>query len=379
VRRRVEGAILSGGAAGLTRRRLLGGALAAALGTPLLAGCGGVKDRRPEDLDPRVPALLADTISVDLHSHAAGAGHARTPRFDLADHMRRGRLSAVCLCHSADGPVIRRSPGGGRIRQYREPRPGELHAFTEQRLAFMDAMVAEHGMTRVLTPAELEQAKAAGRPALIGTIEGCQFMDGRLERVRQVYDRGIRQLQLVHYMPSDLGDQQTEDPSWGGLSPLGADVVRECNRLGIVVDVAHGTQALVQQVAAVSTVPFVLSHTSLARGTPALHSRLISAEHARLVAQIGGVIGVWPSGYQFVDARDWVRGIARLVDVVGVDHVGIGTDMEGGVREVWDDYADLPAVADLLLRQGFAPAEASRLLGGNYMRVFRRVAAARAG
>jgi len=131
------------------------------------------------------------------------------------------------------------------------------------------------------------EAKAAGRPALIGTIEGCQFLDGRLERVKHVYDRGVRHLQLVHYMPSDLGDQQTEDPKWGGLSPLGADVVRECNRLGIVVDVAHGTQALVQQAAAVSPAPFVLSHTSLARGAPAQYSRLISTEHARLVAQAG--------------------------------------------------------------------------------------------
>ena len=365
-------------ATGLTRRRFLGGTLAAALGAPpLIAGCGGVRDRRIEDLDPRVPALLADIISVDFHTHAAGAGYARTPRFDLADHMRRGRLSAVCLCHSADGPVIRRGPGGGRIRQYRDPAPGELRAFTEQRLAFMDTLVSQHGMARVLAPADLEAAKAAGRPALIGTIEGGQFMDGRLDRVKDVYDRGVRHLQLVHYMPSDLGDQQTEDPKWGGLSPLGADVIRECNRLGIVVDVAHGTQALVEQAAAVSTVPFVLSHTSLARGAPSQYSRLISAEHARLMAQVDGVIGVWPSGYQFVDARDWVRGIARMVDAAGVDHVGIGTDMEGGVKEVWDDYADLPAVADLLFKQGFTPAEASKLLGGNYVRVFRQAAAAR--
>jgi len=181
----------------------------------------------------------------------------------------------------------------------------------------------------------------------------------------------------VHYMPSDLGDQQTEDARWGGLTPLGADVVRECNRLGIVVDVAHGTMALVQQAAAATSVPFVLSHTSLARGPLAQYTRLIPAEHARLVAQAGGVIGVWPSGFSFVDARDWVGGIARMVDAAGVDHVGIGTDMEGGVNEVWDDYADLPAVADLLLRQGFGPEEAGKLLGGNYVRVFRAVAAAR--
>ena len=203
---------------GLTRRRLLGGA-AAALGAWSLGGCGGIHGRRLEELDPRVPALLATATSVDFHSHAAGAGNARVPRFDLADHMRRGHLSAVCLCHSADGPVIRRLAGGGRIRQYRDPAPAELQAHTERRLAFMDALVAQHGMTRVLSPDDLEAARAAGRPALIGNIEGCQFMDGRLERVGEVYERGIRHLQLVHYMLSDLGDQQTEDKFWSSPGP----------------------------------------------------------------------------------------------------------------------------------------------------------------
>lgn len=356
---------------GLTRRAFLGGAAALAV-----AGCGGIRGRKLEELDPRVPGVVAGAISVDMHTHSAGAGFARSARYDLADHMRRGRMSAVCLCHSADGPVIRRPPGG-RLRQYRDPAPGELYEFTRQRLAFMDSLLTPDGMTRVLTPADLEAAKAAGRPALIGTIEGCHFMDGRLERVGEVYRRGIRQLQIVHYAPSELGDQQTEDAKWGGLSPLGTDVIRECNRLGIVVDVAHGTFKLVEQAAKVSAVPFVLSHTSLTTAQLQPYTRLISADHARLMAQAGGVIGVWPAAYQFVDARDWVAGIARLVDVAGVDHVGIGTDMEGGVNEVWDDYADLPAVVDLFLRRGFSPEETTKLIGGNYVRVFRQAAAAR--
>ena len=360
-----------GAGSGLTRRAFLGGAAALAV-----AGCGGVRGRKLEALEPRGPGVGAGAISVDMHTHSAGAGFARAPRYDLADHMRRGRMSAVCLCHSADGPVIRRPPGG-RLRQYRDPAPGELYEFTRQRLAFMDSLLTPDGMTRVLTPADLEGAKAAGRPALIGTIEGCHFMDGRLERVGEVYRRGIRQLQIVHYMPSELGDQQTEVAKWGGLSPLGADVIRECNRLGIVVDVAHGTFKLVEQAAKVSGVPFILSHTALTTAPLQPYTRLISADHARLMAQVGGVIGVWPAAYTFVDARDWVAGIARLVDVAGVDHVGLGTDMEGGVNEVWDDYADLPAVVDLFLRRGFSPEETTKLIGGNYVRVFRQAAAAR--
>ena len=356
---------------GLTRREFLAGAGALALG-----GCAGIRGRRIEELDPRVPGVLAGAISVDMHSHAAGAGFARAPKFDLADHMRRGRVSAVCLCHSADGPVIRRLPGS-RIRQYRDPGPGELYRFTQQRLAFMDSLLGPAGLTRALTPGDLAAAKAAGRPALIGTIEGCHFMDGRLERIAEVYRRGIRQLQIVHYMPSELGDQQTEDAKWGGLSALGADTIRECNRLGIVVDVAHGTFKLVEQAAKVSAVPFILSHTSLTTAALQPYTRLISPEHARLMARAGGVIGVWPAAFTFVDARDWVSGIARLVDVAGVDHVGIGTDMEGGVDEVWDDYADLPAVVDLFLRRGFSPEDTTKLIGGNYVRVFRQAAAAR--
>lgn len=363
---------------GLTRRQLLRGTLGSAFGAGLLlGGCSGIHGKRPGELDPRVASLLDTAVSVDIHTHAAGASFLRVPRFDLADHMRRGHMTAVCLCHSADGPVIRRPSDGGRIRQYREPAPGELYAHTARRLDFMDAMVSRYGMTRVLTPADLTAAKAAGRPALIGTIEGSHFMDGKLERVQEVYDRGIRQLQVVHYMPSELGDQQTEDAKWGGLSPLGADMIRECNRLGIVVDVAHGTYELVLQAAKVSTAPFVLSHTSLAVRPLRPYSRLISADHARQMAAAGGVIGVWPSGSSFVDARAWVAGIARVVDAVGVDHVGIGTDMEGGINEVWADYADLPAVADLLLKQGFNPNEAAKLMGGNFVRVFRQAAAAR--
>src|SRR5258705_1419023 len=349
------------------------GALGSAGAALLLNACSGVGGKRAETLDPRVPVLLEGAISVDMHTHAAGAGYARTPRYDLAARMREGHMTAVCLCHSADGPVIGRTGPNGLLRQQRDPRPGELYAHTVRRLDFMDALVASaNGLTRVLTPADLLAAKAAGQPALIGTIEGCQFMDGKLERIEEVYGRGIRQLQIVHYMPSDLGDQQTEPVQWKGLSPLGAEVIRECNRLGMVVDVAHGTYQLVEQAAQVSAVPFILSHTSLSRGPLRPSPRLISVEHARLMAQAGGVIGIWPNGNLFVNVQAWVVDIARTVDAAGVDHVGIGTDMEGGVNEVWADYAELPAVVNLLLERGFSPEETSKLIGGNYVRILNK-------
>jgi len=354
-------------ARGMSRRTFLGTAASTALA---LAGCATAIPKA--DRDSRRSALLASAVSIDMHTHAAGASFAPHPKYDLAGRMTQGRMSAVCLCHSADGPVIHRTEGG-RIRQVREPAPTELYTHTQRRLAFMDRLVAEHGLRRALSPDDLWAAKQAGQPVLIGTIEGCHFVEGRLERVQEVYDRGIRQLQLVHYMPSDLGDQQTEAPTVHGLGAPGAEVIRACNRLGIVVDVAHGTFDLVQQAARVSRTPLVLSHTSLARARLSRYSRLISAEHAKLIAEGRGVIGIWPARFQFADVPAWVEGIARMVDVAGIDHVGIGTDMEGGINEVWADYADLPMLADSLLAHGFGPDDAAKVLGGNYLRVWRNV------
>lgn len=157
----------------------------------------------------------------------------------------------------------------------------------------------------------------------------------------------------------------------GGLTPIGAEVVRRCNRLGIVVDVAHGTYDLVRQVAAITDRPLVLSHTSLSTA-PKPYSRLISKDHARVVADTGGVIGIWPPASIFPDMAALATGMARMADVVGVEHVALGTDMRGLVGpSTFDSYRDLPALAGALLQRGFDADDVRRILGGNYARVFR--------
>jgi membrane dipeptidase len=129
---------------------------------------------------------------------------------------------------------------------------------------------------------------------------------------------------------------------------------------------------MVKRAAATTSRPLILSHTSLSvTGTPPLHSRTISPDHARLVAQTGGVIGVWPpaSIYPTLDAM--AAGMARLVDIVGVDHVGLGSDMRGLTGpSVLPSYRALPLLAQALLARGFSPDDAGKLLGGNYLRVF---------
>jgi membrane dipeptidase len=118
----------------------------------------------------------------------------------------------------------------------------------------------------------------------------------------------------------------------------------------------------------------VLSHTSLSTsraGYPPPLSRVISADHAKVIADTGGVIGIWPPTSIFPDKPALAAGIARMVDAVGIDHVGIGSDMLGLlVPSAFGSYSELPELAAALLGQGFSSAEASKILGGNYVRVF---------
>lgn len=137
-----------------------------------------------------------------------------------------------------------------------------------------------------------------------------------------------------------------------------------------MVDVAHGTYDLVRQAAQVTTRPLVLSHTSLTAHPRPLH-RTIGTAHARTVADTGGVIGIWPPAAIFRDLPALARGMARMVDAVGIDHVGLGSDMLGLVGpSAFASYRDLPALRAALRDRGFSEAESGKLLGGNYLRVF---------
>jgi membrane dipeptidase len=341
----------------------------AGLGALALGGCGARAGRGP-DSDAEAAGLLDAVIGVDMHSHAAGANARRTPTYDLAERMRSGRMTAVCLQHPSDVPVTHRD-AQNHVRVFREAEPGELWRSTQSRLAWFDNLVKSQGLRRALRRGDLETAHRDRVPAIVQAIEGCQFMEGKLEHVAEVHRRGVRHLQLVHFMRSDLGDNQTESPTQGGLTPLGRDVIAECNRRGIVIDVAHGTLALVESAARASRTPLILSHTNLASRRLDPFTRLISADHGKLVASTGGVVGIWavPS---FASLAGYVEGVARAAETLGVDHVGFGTD-NGGLGQsqaVWSDYADFPLVVQLLRRRGFSAADVGKLVGGNYVRVF---------
>jgi membrane dipeptidase len=359
----------------LTRRQWIWSSVLTSVGAMLGGGVGPRGSTAAAQTAETASAaldVLRKSISVDVHTHGGTTGitSQAPPNKDLANGMRAGSLAVACLADVPDGPILGRNPAGV-LAALRTPEPGQLYKYHLGRLDWVDEMVANHGLRRALSAADLEAAHAAGQPSVVGDVEGLDFLEGKLERLEQAHQRGVRHVQLVHYTPNDIGDFQTGVITHQGLTSFGAEVIRACHRLGFVCDVAHATEDTVKQAVKVATKPLLLSHTALS-GSPAmgptpLAGRQISPDHARAIAETGGAIGIW---HFFPGLEKYVDGLKEMVDVVGVEHVCIGTDQQVAPGSL-QDYSQWVQLVAAMLRGGFSPEEAGKIAGGNYMRIFR--------
>jgi len=316
------------------------------------------------------PALVDETMSIDLHSHPGLIG--APPRVSMDEHLGRmdvGRVRASLIAAVGDGPLLRLSPQG-RIYAHREPVPGELYRAAYAQLDRVRTRIKTGSLTLVERTADLDLARNEGRHAAVLAVEGGDFFEGRLDRVQEAHARGIRSIQLVHYRVNELGDIQTEAPRYGGLTPFGRDVIREMNRLGMLVDVAHATFDGVRAAVETSSKPMALSHTVV--DVPRV-ARAVSREHARLVAQGGGVVGVFPVSFGGPGFSGYIDHLSRMADAVGIDHVAVGTDMDGIPSQfvTFTDYAEWPSIATALLARGYGRADVAKVMGDNVARVLR--------
>ncbi|HLN09161.1 MAG TPA: membrane dipeptidase, partial [Xanthobacteraceae bacterium] len=269
---------------GLTRRQWMWSTALGSVGAMLDGGVGPRGSTAAAQTAETASAaldVLRQSISVDVHTHggATGITSKAPPNDDLANGMRAGSLAVACLADVPDGPILARN-AAGVLTAMRTPEPGLLYRHHLERLAWVDEMVASHGLRRALSAADLAAAHAAGQPAIVGDVEGLDFLEMKLERLEEAHRRGVRHVQLVHYTPNDIGDFQTGTVTHQGLTAFGAEVIHACHRLGFVCDVAHATENTVKQAVTVATKPLLLSHTALsgskAMGPTPLTGRQIS-------------------------------------------------------------------------------------------------------
>jgi membrane dipeptidase len=377
-----------------TRRAFIAGGIA---GGVVLAAAGGLwwsRGRKPplgmeipEEFRQRGVALLAAHPSVDVHGHP-GRSFLVDAKPDslvvrlmrdgfeaerIAD-MRRARVTASLFSIVADLPLL--AVEGGGLSAVREFEDGEAYRDFSRQLARLRSLIDDGLIRPGLSPEDIRAAHRAGERVAVLCSEGGDFIEHRIERLAEAHAAGLRSVTLVHYHVNQLGDIQTAAPVHRGLTDFGRAVVGEMNRLGMIIDVAHATQATCADVVAESRVPVMLSHSSLRSGTEP-SPRHIPLEHARLVADAGGIIGAWPAGIGSASLADFVGQILALIDAVGIEHVAIGTDMDANYKPVLTDYADFPLLAAALLMRGLSEADAAKVLGGNFLRLFDEVTAAR--
>jgi len=284
----------------------------------------------------------------------------------LAD-MAAGQVSGVLFNCVSDAVLLEQSPTKGLVAA-REFEPGEAWADYQRQIGTLKALVARGDAAPGRDGRDIARAQATHRTACVFAVEGGDFIEDRLDRVHAAHADGVRSITIVHYHPNQIGDPQTEAPRFPGLTPVGKQIVREMNKAGVIVDLAHASLGVTRDAAEISTRPMMISHTNLKR-PDVDHPRLISVEHAKLVTNHGGLVGSVPSGIGQKNTADWIASILRLVDAVGIDHVAIGTDMDANYMPVFSDYADWPLIPAALLAHGMAEAEVAKVMGGNFLRV----------
>lgn len=269
-----------------------------------------------------------------------------------------------------------------------------------------------------LNAPDVERIVKSGKIAAILTVEGGHQIDDDLAVLRVYYNLGIRSMTLAHFRNNNWADSSTDKPVHNGLTPFGKQVVREMNRLGMIVDISHVSDKTFYDALAVSTKPVIASHSSCRALSPV--PRNMTDDMIRALGKNGGVIGInFGEGFlnpkdaemlmhsigrtdeapkasgaaldkytadqlhkelaakptSFGTLQDAVAHIDHAVKIAGIDHVGIGSDFDGisVAPKGLEDISKMPALAAALRKKGYSEQDIRKIFGGNTLRVLREV------
>ncbi|MEN0066541.1 MAG: dipeptidase [Myxococcota bacterium] len=389
----------------------------------LLTGSATAADA---DLERRVERVLKKTPLIDGHNDVPWQVRSRADLSLDALPLDADTSQLEPPMHT-DWPRLREGQWGGVFWSVWVPTdlsgPEAVQTTLEQ-IDVVHRMVAKWPKTLQLatTADEIRRAHRRGRVASLVGIEGGHSMGDSLSALRMLYDAGARYMTLTHWRNTAWADAATDAPVHDGLTAFGEDVVRECNRLGLMVDLAHVSEATMADALDVSKAPVIFSHSG-ARGINP-HPRNVPDAILDRLPKNGGIVmvdflpsyvstEVWehraahkgemarlevlylgdPEGYTAALAaweaanptpRSTLAQVADHIDYlkdrIGVDHIGIGTDFDG-MRDQPDGLDDVSQVPNLfveLLRRGYSDADVAAIAGGNLLRVMKQVERQRA-
>jgi membrane dipeptidase len=356
----------------------------------------------------RALAIHYDAIVVD--------GHLDTPWWILDDgYDPNVRHDPLPTKHQVDFPRMTEAGlDAAFFAVYVARSYGEGEAATERALALIEATVEAVGRSAgraeiARTADDIERIARAGRHAVVLALEGGHALQSSPEVLRGLADEGMRYVTLTHISSHGWADSSQDEPRHGGLSEAGRELIREMNRLGVLVDVSHASDEVLRDVVEITAAPIIASHSSARALVPL--DRNLSDDGIRAIAGTGGVVMVnfygrvvnprltpeviaaagrraggdmrqiFPALGEEESARgippptleDVLDHIEHVARVAGPDHVGLGSDFDGATQlpAGLEDVTRLPWITYGLLKRGFSEEDVRKMLGGNVLRVMR--------
>ena len=251
--------------------------------------------------------------------------------------------------------------------------------YTDEIFDKIEAIVAKHSQHVAIarTPDDLWHHKHQGKKSIMLGIENGHALEGSLDNLHHFAQRGIVYMTLCHNGDNDICDSARGEHTHNGVSAFGREVISEMNRLGIMVDLSHAGEKSFYDALELSKTPIVCSHSSCRALCD--HPRNLTDDQMRALAQHGGVMQVTLyHGFLVKDGDatldDAMRHLEHAIEVMGIDHVGLGTDFDGdgGIRGLASS-AELLNYTRELLKRKFSEADIQKLWGGNFLRVMRQV------
>lgn len=404
------------------------GASVIVIATAALGGCSAAGSARPPapTAQAAVPSAVVMTQEgLELHrSLLVIDGHNDLPwqirtkaasSFDTMDI--RQRQESV----QTDIPRLRQGGVGAQFWVVYVPaeteKEGGAAKMALEQFDLIDRMIARYSdvFEMARTTADVERVHKSGKIAALIGVEGGHMIENSLDNLSLFYRRGARYMGLTHSETTDWADSATDEPRHGGLSEFGERVVREMNRLGMLVDLAHVSADTMRDALRVSKAPVIVSHACAY--TIAAHPRNVPDDVLHMIAANDGVVMVTffpgyahPEGARAMagyfeqervlkakhpdpeefkkawqayrkanpipdgDVRMVVDHIDYIVRVAGVDHVGLGSDYDGvrGMPFQLEDVSGYPRITQELLNRGYSTPDIRKIMGENSLRVLRR-------
>lgn len=379
-----------------------------------LASCATAPD--PRALHERI--LTLDT-HLDTPAHFGRPGWTITDRHtfpedvsqvDLPRMIEGGLDGGFWVVYTPQGP--RTPEGNARALAAASARLASIHTMIEQNANAFELALRADDAARIA---------AGGKRVVYISVENSYPLTGRLDLLPAWYERGLRMIGPVHTANNDFADSATDrgGPQWNGLSPAGRDLIREANRLGMIVDLSHASDAAFDQALELSATPIILSHSG--PSAVYMHPRNIDDERLRRLAAKGGVIQVNALGSYLrelpaapertaavtalrarfgaienlnaeqlaryeaeriaierqypapqADFEDYMRHLMHVLQLIGPDHVGIGADWDGGGGVAgMNDISQIPRITERLVAAGYSQEDIAKIWGGNVIRLLR--------